>query len=150
MQKTRYLRDGLNDESGAISGMKRPPREDEMGQKVAILGASQKSERYSNKAFHMLKEYGHTPLPISPSLKELEGVKVFANVAEIKVSVDTLTMYVGAAISSAMENEILRLHPKRVIFNPGSENPELEAKLENVGIEVERACTLVLLRTGQF
>jgi predicted CoA-binding protein len=121
-----------------------------VGQKVAILGASPKPERFANKAFHMLREYGHTVLPVSPSLKELEGVKVFSSLGDIMEPVDTLTMYVGAKISSEMSDAILELKPKRVIFNPGSENPELQFKLERAGIEVEEACTLVLLRTNQF
>jgi predicted CoA-binding protein len=121
-----------------------------VGQKVAILGASRKPERYSNKAFHMLREYGHKVLPVSPGFSELEGVPVFANLGEIHEPVDTLTMYVGPAISSDLLSAILQLNPKRVIFNPGSENPELESALEKSGIKVEEACTLVLLRTKQF
>ena len=121
-----------------------------MGQKVAILGASQKPERYSYKAFHMLKEYGHTPLPVSPTLKELEGSAVYGALAQIKEPVDTLTMYVGPQISASLYAEILKLKPKRVIFNPGSENPELEKSLAAAGIHVVEACTLVLLRTNQF
>lgn len=121
-----------------------------MGQKVAILGASRKPERYSNKAFHMLKDYGHTPLPVRPGLIELDGVEVAGSLSELKIPVDTLTMYVGPQISSGLLGEILKVRPKRVIFNPGSENPELQAKLEEAGIHVIEACTLVLLRTGQF
>lgn len=122
-----------------------------MKQKVAILGASDKPDRYSNKAFHMLKEYGHIPLPVSPRLKQLEGEKVYADLGELpEGSVDTLTMYVGPETSSKMKEAILKLHPGRVIFNPGSENPELERILAHKGIDVIQACTLVLLRTNQF
>jgi predicted CoA-binding protein len=59
-------------------------------------------------------------------------------------------MYVGPGISRELTPEILRLKPKRVIFNPGSENPELAEKLREIGVAVENACTLVLLRTKQF
>jgi predicted CoA-binding protein len=121
-----------------------------MGQKVVILGASAKPERFSNRAFHMLLEYGHTPLPFAPALLELDGVRVFKSLGEILGPVDTLTMYVGAAISSGLEKDILQLRPKRVIFNPGSENPELQERLMAAGIAVEEACTLVILRTNQF
>jgi predicted CoA-binding protein len=121
-----------------------------MPQQVAILGASEKPERYSNKAFHMLRDYGHHPIPISPKLKRLEDVAAVASMSEIKKPVDTLTMYVGPEISSQLKNEILTLKPKRVIFNPGSENPDLEMELEDAGIRVVEACTLVLLRTDQF
>lgn len=121
-----------------------------MGQKVAILGASNKPERYAYRAFKMLQEYGHTPVPVSPRLTELEGVQAVAKLADVRTPVDTLTMYVGPQISTGLRDEILKLKPKRVIFNPGSENPELERALEAEGIETLEACTLVLLRTRQF
>ena len=121
-----------------------------MKEKVAILGASDRPDRYAHKAFRMLKEYGHQTLPVSPKLKELEGEKVYARLSEIKAPVDTLTMYVGTAISKELAPEILALKPKRVIFNPGSENPALAAELEKAGVRTEEACTLVLLRTNQF
>lgn len=121
-----------------------------MGQKVVILGASKNPERYSYKAFEMLKGFGHTPLPVNPGLTELEGVPVFAKLSDIKEPVDTLTMYVGRDISSKLSEEILKLKPKRIIFNPGSENPPLAKELKSAGIHVIEACTLVLLKTHQF
>lgn len=121
-----------------------------MGQKVAILGASDNPERYSYKAFQMLKEYGHTNLPISPKLKELEGTKVFATLSEVPAGIDTLTMYVGPELSTKLQSEIIKAHPRRVIFNPGSENSALQKELEKAGVHVVEACTLVLLRTNQF
>lgn len=121
-----------------------------MGQKVAILGASDKPDRYAYKAFHMLKEHGHTPVPVSPKLEELEGVPAFHSLKEVPEKIDTLTMYVGPETSNKLQNEILNLKPKRVIFNPGSENPQLEDALEKAGVHVVEACTLVLLRTEQF
>lgn len=121
-----------------------------MALKVAILGASDNPDRYSYKAFKMLQQYGHTPLPISVKLKELEGIPAFASLSELKGPIDTLTMYIGPDKSAQLQAEIVQLKPRRVIFNPGSENPELAEKLRAAGIEVEEACTLVLLRTNQF
>ena len=69
---------------------------------------------------------------------------------EIIGAVDTLTLYVGPDVSSAAAEAIVQLHPGHVIFNPGSENPVLEARLREAGITHEQACTLVLLRTAQF
>lgn len=117
---------------------------------VAILGASDRADRFAYKAFKMLQEYGHTPLPVSPNVPVVEGVKSVKSVSELQVPVDTLTMYVGAKTSSQLIPEILALKPKRVIFNPGSENPELADKLAEAGSEVVEACTLVMLRTGQY
>jgi predicted CoA-binding protein len=121
-----------------------------MKEKVAILGASHNPERYAYKAFKMLQEYGHDPVPVNPGQAQIEGKKVFPTLGAIDFPVDTLTMYVGPAISSKLEKDILALKPKRVIFNPGSENPDLEKKLEEKGVQVIEACTLVMLRTNQF
>ena len=121
-----------------------------MKQRVAILGASQNSQRYAYQAFRLLQQYGHEPIPVSPRLQELEGVKAYASVKEISGKVDTLTMYVGPELSSQLSAEILALQPRRVIFNPGSENPSLQKELAAAGVQVEEACTLVLLKTGQF
>jgi len=121
-----------------------------MKEKVAILGASHNPERYAHKAFKLLQQYGHEPVPVNPAQSEIEGKKVYPTLGAIDFPVDTLTMYVGPAISSKLEQDILSLHPKRVIFNPGSENPDLEKKLEQKGVQVVEACTLVMLRTNQF
>jgi len=119
-------------------------------QRVAVLGASPKPERYSNQAVAMLKDYEYEVLPVNPSGISIHNLLTAKSLDEIKVPVWTLTMYVGAAISSGQKDAILKLKPKRAIFNPGTENPELEMMLENNGIEIIHACTLVLLRTGQF
>ncbi len=117
---------------------------------VAILGASKNQERYSYLAFKMLQQYGHTPVPVSPKFAELEGIKTYPSLSEVKEKIDTLTMYVGPDISTKLKPEILALRPRRVIFNPGSENSTLQGELKKAGVEVEEACTLVLLRTNQF
>lgn len=117
---------------------------------VAVLGASPKPERYSNQATAMLREYGYEVIPVNPSGAVIHGLAAVKRLDEIKAAVDTLTVYVGAQISSAQEAAILKLQPERVIFNPGAENPALEAVLAAAGIKVIHACTLVLLRTGQF
>ena len=120
---------------------------------VAVLGASSDETRYSYKAIQMLKEYGHRPIPIHPRESKVLGFSVVPEIKELvkrKEKVDTLTMYVNAALSSKYQQDIIELGPKRVIFNPGSENPGLQKALSSHGIEVEEACTLVLLRTNQF
>lgn len=117
---------------------------------VAILGASKNPDRYSYKALKLLKEHGHNPIPINPALDEIEGFPVFKKLKDIPTKVHTLTMYVNPETSDKLADEILELKPTRVIFNPGSENAKLEEQLQKKGISVERACTLVLLRTNQF
>jgi len=119
-------------------------------QKVAILGASDNPGRYSHKAFVLLREHGHTVIPVHPAGKVIEGVPSVKSLGEITEPVDTLTMYVSPNISEKLENAILQLKPARIIFNPGTENPELQRKCAEQGIDVVTACTLVMLRTGQF
>ncbi len=117
---------------------------------VAILGASNKPERYSHQAVVLLAQKGHAVYPLHPALAEIDGHRVFKRLADVPVSLHTVTMYVSPALSSGLAGEIAAARPARVIFNPGTENPELEAQLVAAGIAVVRACTLVMLRTGQF
>lgn len=121
-----------------------------MSQKVIVLGASDNEERYSNKVIKLLKEYEHEVVPINPRLSKIEGFKCYKSLSEITEPVDTLSIYVNPKISSSLKDEILNTHAKRVIFNPGTENPGLIKELEDQGKEVVQACSLVMLKTGQF
>lgn len=119
-------------------------------QKVAVLGASPKEERYSHKAVKLLVSQGYDVYPVNPTGVEICGVRSAKSLSEIDESIDVLTMYVNASRSRALQEEILSLAPGRIIFNPGAENEELSEKCRKQGIEVEDACTLILLNTGQF
>jgi predicted CoA-binding protein len=120
------------------------------GSTVAVLGATPKEDRYSFKAVRMLKEHGHKPIPVHPKGHDVDGVSGVSSLDTIEQSVDTLTVYVNEKISSGELEKILKLRPRRVVFNPGAENPQLAQKLREKGIEVVEACTLVMLRTDQF
>ena len=117
---------------------------------VAVLGASDDPERYSYKAVKFLLEKGHEVFPVHPTLKQIDGQKVYASLKELPKPIDTLSLYVSKEISSKLASEILESKPKRIIFNPGAENPELESQASRQGIKTLEACTLVLLRTNQF
>lgn len=117
---------------------------------VVVVGASTNEERYSNKAMKMLREYGHRPIPVAPAVDTILGEKVYASVGEVSEKVDTVTLYVGPKRQDALIEEIIAQKPGRVIYNPGTENPQHYDRLQAAGIEVIEACTLVLLRTGQF
>lgn len=97
----------------------------------------------------LLLEYKHTPVLVSPSYEKINELVVHKDLS-LMSNIDTLTVYVNPKISDLMLDQIVKLNPRRVIFNPGSENVKLAAKLKENGIEVEDACTLVLLRTNQF
>lgn len=117
---------------------------------VAVLGASNKTDRYSYKAVKLLKEKGHTPYPVHPTLLAIDGIPVFASLRHVPVLLDVVTLYLGPANQAKASEEIIQSRPRRVIFNPGAENPELADRLRAAGIESLNACTLVLLKTGQF
>jgi len=120
------------------------------GSRVAVLGASPKEERFAFKAMRLLKEHGHKPIPIHPAGHSVDGVPGLKSLSEIEQPVDTLTFYVNSKISNGLKDDILKLNPRRVIFNPGAENEELAEVLESANIEVVMACTLVMLDTGEF
>jgi len=120
------------------------------GQTVVVLGASPKPERTSHQAVKLLLEHGHRVIPVHPAVATIAGQTVTSKLADITEPVDTLTMYVSATISSKLSDDIVRLRPGRVVFNPGAENPVLKTTLAQHGIDAEEACTLVLLNTGQF
>lgn len=88
--------------------------------------------------------------PVHPRLPEIEGLATARALSELTSPVDTLTLYVGPRHLEPLSDEILRLHPRRVIFNPGTEAPAVERRLQQAGIHCVHGCTLVMLKTGQF
>jgi hypothetical protein len=117
---------------------------------VAILGASRKPDRYAYRAFEMLREHGHRPVPINPAFDDILGEKCYPTIADAPKPIDTVTMYLGAARSNPLIDEIIAAKPRRIIMNPGAENQALAEKAEAAGIEVVEDCTLVMLGTGEF
>jgi hypothetical protein len=117
--------------------------------KTVVIGASNNPERYSYKAIKMLLNHDHEVVAVSNKKAEVLGLPII-NTDSIVDSVDTITLYVGPANQKFYEQYILDTKPRRVIFNPGTENSEMEEILAKNGIEVEEACTLVLLSTGQY
>lgn len=117
--------------------------------KTIVIGASNNPDRYAYKAVESLLNHKHEVLPVSNKKQEVLGLEIVGT-DDIPTEVDTVTMYVGPQNQSYYEDYIMKVNPRRVIFNPGTENPELEEKLNNKGIETTEACTLVLLATGQY
>jgi predicted CoA-binding protein len=117
---------------------------------VAILGASNKPDRYSFLAQELLTQAGHQVYPVNPKDSEVAGVKCYKNLSEIKEAIDTVTIYINPSRLTDYLEELINLKPKRVIFNPGTESAEVEAELKRHDIAVIHACTLVLLKTGQY
>jgi len=118
--------------------------------RVVVVGASNNPERYSNRAVRQLTTHGHDVVPVHPALPAVEGIPVIARLDDVTGPVDTVTLYVSPEISDGLAPALRRLHPGRVIFNPGTENANLREVLHQEGIRTQEACTLVLLATGQF
>jgi hypothetical protein len=115
--------------------------EKKKSEKVIVFGYSDDHERYSNIAYHLLIDYHHEPIKFNPRDQD---------VLELPLKCDTLTLYVRASVSDKFIDQLMHLEFKRIIINPGAENPNLERQLKAHGVEVVRGCTLVMLRTNQF
>lgn len=117
--------------------------------KTLVLGASVKPERYSFKAIEMLVEKKHSVIAIGQNTGEVAGIKI--NTKQIPLAnINTVTLYVNPNSQCDYYNYIIETKPNRVIFNPGTENPEFYQLLKANSIKVEIACTLVLLSTNQY
>ncbi len=117
---------------------------------VAIVGASDKDDRFSNKAMKALLKNGHSVFLVHPTLKSIDSHPVHRALGDILVTIHTITMYVNERLSTELEMPILKIKPKRVIFNPGTENRILEETLVKHKIDVVEDCTLIMLREDLF
>lgn len=116
---------------------------------TVVFGASPNPARYSHRAVEMLVEYGYDVLPLGFRKGSIEGKDIILDHENFE-NVDTVTMYMNAHRQEQFLDYILSLHPRRIIFNPGAENPKLETLAHEQGIETLNACTLVLLRIGSY
>ena len=119
--------------------------------KTVIIGASPNTDRAAYQAAVMLQQHGHEFVPVGIKPGEVLGHAIQGKASLEGLSgVDTVTMYVRPDLQSEWYEAIFKLNPKRIIFNPGTENPEFEQMASSRGIEATEACSLVLLSTGQF
>ena len=118
--------------------------------KVAILGASDKEDRYSHMLLRRLRAKGHEVYPVNPFLSAIDGIRAYPDVASLPPGVDVLSVYMNARRSDPLAEGILASGIPKVVFNPGAENPDLAARLEAKGAETLEACSLVLLGMDQL
>jgi uncharacterized protein len=114
-----------------------------------VLGASDNPARYSYLAINRLRGKGHPVVAIGRRAVKVGDVEIGVE-KKVFPDIDTVTLYLSAANQKEYYNYIISLHPRRIIFNPGAENPELETLAQADGIQAREACTLVLLSTGQY
>jgi len=122
-----------------------------MNKKTVIIGVTTNPSRYAYLAASMLTEYKHEIVPIGLKKGEVFGKQILLiNERPFVNDVDTVTLYIGPQHQPEHYEYILSLKPKRVIFNPGTENEEFEKLLATTGTETLQACTLVMLRSNQY
>lgn len=120
-----------------------------MKKKTLVLGASDNPSRYSFLALNKLVDYGHPVVAVGLKEAVVAGVQIQTGHPDFD-GIDTITLYLNPKNQEQYYDYILSLNPKRVIFNPGTENPELYRLLRGNGITPEPACTLVLLSVNQY
>ncbi len=117
--------------------------------KTIVLGASPNPSRYSYRAVNRLISDGYEAVPIGVKKGQIDGIEIITEMPFVR-NVHTITLYLNPARQEPHYDYILGLNPERIIFNPGTENPELMRLATEKGIEVEVACTLVLLAVGEY
>lgn len=117
--------------------------------KTLIIGASTNPSRYSYLAAQMLTQAGHPIVNIGIDKGELFGEPI-KRAEEPHNDIHSITLYISPRLQPQYYDYIIGTKPQRIIFNPGTENKELRDLAEQAGIETIEACTLVLIRTGQF
>lgn len=113
------------------------------------MGASTEPSRYAFKALKMLRAHGHPVVAIGKRGGELDGVKIEKEAIPFE-GVDTVTLYLNPMHQQQYYDYIIGLKPKRVVFNPGTENPEFYSLLKQNDIEIDVGCTLVMLSVNQY
>jgi predicted CoA-binding protein len=123
--------------------------ESQTNKKTLVLGATPDPARYAYLAANRLVKSGHSIVNVGIKTGEVAGVPI-EKPETIHNDIDTITLYVGPMNQPPLYDYIINTHPKRIIFNPGTENTELRKMAEEKGIETEYACTLVMLSIGQY
>ena len=117
--------------------------------KTVVLGASDNPSRYSYLAVERLTQQQHPVIALGRKQGSIGNTSILTDRPAIE-AVDTVTLYLNEQNQKDFYDYILSLHPKRIIFNPGTENDELFDLAKANGIEALEACTLVMLSTGQY
>lgn len=114
-----------------------------------VIGASERADKYSNLATRLLLNKGHNVKTIGSRKGLIEQTEIYTDMV-LWDNIHTITLYINPEIQKNYYEYIIKLMPKRIIFNPGTENDELKKLAESFGIETEYACTLVLLNLNQY
>jgi len=117
--------------------------------KTVVIGASLNEERYSNQCVRMLREYNIETIAVGNKEGKIADVEIIVG-HPCAGKVGTIAIYLSAKNQVSYYDYIIGLKPERILFPPGTENPEFYRKANALGIETEEACPLVMLRTGVY
>jgi predicted CoA-binding protein len=117
---------------------------------TVVLGATPRPDKFALRAMKMLQDYGHRAIPVNPAFDEVLGERCHRSISDVPGPIDTVTLYLRAARSEPLIEEILAAKPRRILFNPGTENDHLEQRAREAGIEAVHGCTLVMLQAGTY
>jgi predicted CoA-binding protein len=120
-----------------------------MSKKTLLIGATEHPSRYAFLAMNRLIESGHEVVAVGKEKGKVSGVNIETEKLPFK-NIDTVTLYINPTVQKEYYDYIISLQPKRIIFNPGTENGEFEKLAAQKGIETLHACTLVMLSTNQY
>ncbi len=118
--------------------------------KTVVLGATDNPSRFAYKAVHKLQQHGHEVVPVGIKKSQVGGLPIITDLSQMVADTDTVTLYVGPQNQPYWYDYIMGLKPKRIIFNPGTENPELERLARENNIEALHHCTLVMLASNSY
>lgn len=114
-----------------------------------VIGASSNPEQYSHMAVRRLQAAGHPVEAIGRESFDIGSTQV-TDQKKAFPNIHTVTLYLNKLRQLDYEQYIMELNPRRIIFNPGAENPEFQAKAKERGIDAIEACTLVMLAAGTY
>lgn len=114
-----------------------------------MLGATDRRDKYANLAIRRLREFGHEVIAVGARPGMVDDVQIHTSIPE-GIEVDTITLYLNPTNQRPYRRRMIELNPKRIIFNPGTEDLDLETEAEEAGIEPVVGCTLVMLSAGTY
>jgi predicted CoA-binding protein len=114
-----------------------------MGKTIAIVGASTDRTKYGNKAVRAFKQGGWTVYPVNPAAAEVEGLRCYPSLRDVPEPIDRISMYVPPKVGKTMLTDAAAKRPKEFFLNPGSEDPDLVAQAQALGLDPMQACSIV-------
>ncbi len=114
-----------------------------MSDTIAIIGASTNREKYSNRAVRAYRAEGYTVYPVNPNAEEIEGLKAYPSVLDVPGDIELASVYLPPKWGLRVADDIIAKGIPEVLLNPGAESPELVAKLEDAGVTVVQACSII-------